>query len=784
MSAPPANRLYNLMPAIYRERDAPLGYPLQALLAIIESQSDAVVDSIRGLYEDLFIETCSDWVIPYIGDLVSNNLLFDGSRTTGGATAVKLNPDLIGRKLDPPVAARIRADVAKTIHYRRRKGTVPMLEELARDVTGWPCHAVEFFQLLGWNQHLEHFRPQSRWTDIRSVEAMDRVASAFDETSHNVDLRPIGQQEGWYAIPNLGFFLWRLRAYPLERVPARQSAVRPWGWHFSPIGQAAPLFSRWRREGNDAGLATELHVLAPIRRAFFSLDLERYRRTLPPRMDFTDLYGLFEPAPPSPLVPNPEASLFVFRNGQPVSPAVDPTLPPGIFKAQVVCRRLDPWPAAQPSGAIIAIDVASGRLAVGKDWPDATRTIDVSFHYGFSADLGGGPYERPKWLIQPGLATRRLWVQEAGPFPPGTPAADSFRSVALALQDWAAPAAGGAPRPNAIITVLDSRTYQLPATVALRNEGWLAIEAADQVRPLLRTPTPATAFEVQVLPPAVAASKDRNAALTLSGVVVEGWIHVTGDAGRLRLLHSTVIPGRALSEDGGHVTNNPAIVVESADAGGQSINQQLQVELAYSITGPVRIPRTSPELWVLDSIVDGLGGAAITGTAPGEAGPPTWMERSTVLGTITLRRMEISECIVTGAATAVETQDGCIRLSYVPVDGSRTPRRYRCQPDLLISAAIDAALKRNPTLSAAQKATLSIEVEAQVVPSFSDLRYGQPAYCQLRLTCPRGIRTGAEDGAEMGAFCHLKQPQRESNLRIRLQEYLPFGLEAGVIYAS
>ena len=36
----------------------------------------------------------------------------------------------------------------------------------------------------------------------------------------------------------------------------------------------------------------------------------------------------------------------------------------------------------------------------------------------------------------------------------------------------------------------------------------------------------------------------------------------------------------------------------------------------------------------------------------------------------------------------------------------------------------------------------------------------------------------------MGAFCHLKQPQRESNLRLRLDEYLPFGLEAGILFAT
>jgi len=36
----------------------------------------------------------------------------------------------------------------------------------------------------------------------------------------------------------------------------------------------------------------------------------------------------------------------------------------------------------------------------------------------------------------------------------------------------------------------------------------------------------------------------------------------------------------------------------------------------------------------------------------------------------------------------------------------------------------------------------------------------------------------------MGAFSHVKQPQRESNLRIRLDEYLPFGLQAGILYVT
>jgi hypothetical protein len=36
----------------------------------------------------------------------------------------------------------------------------------------------------------------------------------------------------------------------------------------------------------------------------------------------------------------------------------------------------------------------------------------------------------------------------------------------------------------------------------------------------------------------------------------------------------------------------------------------------------------------------------------------------------------------------------------------------------------------------------------------------------------------------MGVWSFLRNPQRQTNLRIRLDEYLPFGLEAALIYVT
>jgi len=151
-------------------------------------------------------------------------------------------------------------------------------------------------------------------------------------------------------------------------------------------------------------------------------------------------------------------------------------------------------------------------------------------------------------------------------------------------------------------------------------------------------------------------------------------------------------------------------------------------------------------------------------------GPPATLERTTVFGAVRLKELILaSEVIFNDPVVSERRQAGCVRFSYVP-EGSQTPRRYRCQPDLTLDDVDDPARQES--------------IRARLTPSFTSVRYGSPAYAQLGPTCAEEIRTGAEDGSEMGAFSSLKQPQRESNLRIRLEEYLPFALEAELIYVT
>jgi hypothetical protein len=186
--------------------------------------------------------------------------------------------------------------------------------------------------------------------------------------------------------------------------------------------------------------------------------------------------------------------------------------------------------------------------------------------------------------------------------------------------------------------------------------------------------------------------------------------------------------------------------------------------VAGSIIGAISLPDTVPELNIEDSIVDRAGDIAISAF-----GSAVTIDNSTILGRTEMRNLEASEVIFSEPVLVERRQVGCVRFSYVS-KGSRTPRCYCCQPDLALKDITDAAEMAR--------------IHTRLTPLFTSDDYGNPAYAQLSLNCAEEMHTGGEDGSEMGVFNHLKRPQRTANLRAALDEYLPFGLEAGIIYVT
>src|SRR5262249_38308321 len=170
--------------------------PLRALMTVFGDELAVIEENLAQLYDDLFVETSADWAIPYIGDLIGYEPLHALGQARGLA----------------------RAEVAHTIALRRRKGTAAVLEQLARDVTGWNARAVEFFQLLGWTQYMNHLRRRCLSSpDMRSWEPLARIGTAFDSVAHSVDVRRIESRRGRFNIPNRGRGTWCAQAVTHRR---------------------------------------------------------------------------------------------------------------------------------------------------------------------------------------------------------------------------------------------------------------------------------------------------------------------------------------------------------------------------------------------------------------------------------------------------------------------------------------------------------------------------------------------------------------------------------------
>ena len=872
MTIPVRDRLYNLLPALYRLRDQEPAQAeaLRALMALIEQQFLLLEADVDQLYDDAFIETCQEWLVPYIGDLLGVRPLQDIPTAA---------PQQLTSAQTAPYSRR--AYVANTLAYRQRKGTATVLEQLARDLTNWPARAVEYFQRLEWTQHLNHVRPNSwRTPDLRDTNALALLNTPFEIAQHTPDIRhidhPIDSEQGRYNISHIGIGLWRLQSYPLAQVEARPVPGQPGLYWINPLGQDLPLFNTPEPETSITTLAREINVPAPLRRRPLHDEVEAIAAAqLSNRQYFSGqpAFQLYLPnAEGEPEAVLPEELLICDLSGEPGTPNTN-------WQRLNATRHV----RNRPDARRIAVDPVLGRLAIlqGKPIPE---TVLVSYAYGFSGDIGGGPYDRRASVAQ-ALSQPVTWQIGVSRFAVGVGEEAIVTSLSEAIAQWNAQP----PGTLGAIVLMDNRSYQMPATaIALPAGSELLVLAADWPRIALSPPELGEIRRLNQWVPighrahllgdisvvgTAEAERPNSGRLTLDGLLIEGRLTVqAGNLEHLRLAHCSLVPSQG------------GLVGESSASDGDNTNSRLTVEIERSITGPIYLPQTIDRLIVQDSIVDatqagriwmtpplsfplpageflvrqadgsehtlsvptdadietvqadlevalqtlpGIEGmrvgqldepagdrlilfslvpltfgptesdietvarlglldtaVAIASSNPNQAGPKTTLSRTTVFGGSYVQTLSASEVIWTGRAIAQRRQTGCVRFSYLP-SGSRTPRRYRCQPELAIETQLETATRQKGSpLSAAETATIRSRLQRQIVPSFTTRRYGQPAYGQLSRTCPSQIRSGAEDGSEMGAFSFLKQPQREANLRTALDEYLRFGLEAGIFYLT
>jgi hypothetical protein len=758
-------RLYKLLPAFHRARDAAQGESLRVLLALIERELERIEADTSVLYDNWFIETCDDWVVPYIGDLL-------GVRPIRAIESAGVSA---------------RAYVAKTIAYRRRKGTAVVLEQLARDVTGWPARAVEFFTRLATTPPMNHVRLAPTATlSVRDASIAELADGPFDAYSHTLEVRNAATRGGRFNIPNVGICLWRLRSYaigtgsPGDKSPDFASArQRGTYWSIHPVGCDSPLFNVPRTETTITHLAEEQNVPGELRRLALNAELERLRQ------------GVTTPGPVFMIDSDPVVRIFARLAGERV--------PVEVRREDIyLCEIPDDVALASPVPRAVALDPARGRLA----FPAAldVQAVWTQSSYGFLGDLGGGPYDRSA-AVRAANQALAIDVSAAGDvggfFDVGVWQAgvshltldDGSGTLFASLRDAVAAWNLQSPGRVGVIVLMDSLSdVDAPGSppqaleIEIGEQSKLLIVAGEwPLEPISGAPPGSVQrvpghFDAQRIRAhfignltvrGVAAADSADAGVCfINGLLIEGQLAVApGNLGTLGLAHCSLIPGR-----GGLVVL----------PGG---NEQLGLVIDHSICAAISVPHPIRAVEISDSIVgDDSGSPDVNVEATQVA---TSFLRSTFFGGVVVLSLHASDCIFAGLVKAVRRQTGCVRFSYVP-PGSVVARRYRCQPDLEAATRIDAlrqaALPGVP--AAADEDALRTEVDALIMPLFVSRSYGDPGYGQLELRCAKQIRAGAESGAEMGAFEFLKQPQREANLRDTLTEYLRFGLEAGLFIVT
>jgi hypothetical protein len=610
-------RLFSLLPAVYRNRDAELAEragipegPLEALLSLIAEQVAVLEDDLAQLYDDQFIETCAEWVVPYIGDLVGARGLFVFTNT--------------------PFSQR--ALVANTVAARRRKGTTAALEEVARDAGGWNTYVAEYFSRLGTTQFMNHVRPENLiMPNLRDGATLRAIGTPFDPVARTFEARRIQTARGRYNIPNIGVHVWRLQPFAVTGAPAFM--VDAHRFLFDPGGRDRRLITNPEPETGISHRATPINVPEPIARATLHDDVQPTGGGV--------YYGQ-------------QKSVLLVVNDR-VIPAAE------IRVCNLVDIGYDRW-AREPAVSSYLIDPELGRLVTKQSEPDAD--VRVSYQYTFSAPIGGGEYARQRTFsadlspvftvsapasIQSALDTAggrgAVEIEGSGRFVEA-PLVEAAGNTTLELR------AADNTRPTVYLTGAMTVGGGVDAEVTL-NGLWivggllrvpreLGPQQPNGLRtlrlrhctlvpgpiPPLRLPGggPVPAVPAQVLAPRLH--------VDLPGVVVE--------------IDQCIVAGvRAVAGARVRITNS------IIDAGAAS-------DVAYA------------------GLLDDDAGArmtAINTTVIGKVRSELIELASNTIFFSELARWDWWE----GPVIAERLQQGCVRFSYVP-PRSRVPRRYRCQP--------------------------------------------------------------------------------------------------------
>jgi hypothetical protein len=427
-------------------------------------------------------------------------------------------------------------------------------------------------------------------------------------------------------------------------------------------------------------------------------------------------------------------------------------------------------------------DPVTGRLIVaqpaGGD-PDIEE-VRVAYGTGVGREIGAGPQDRnthdlPFDITDSGTLVHFVRIVDATKPASGAASANvrPVQTLAVALAEWAAHGAG---KRGLIVLVRCDRENAGGAPnipVAIHPGSELHIVSA-QWRPKIVKPGVGDnpqrrgyvvrrdrRFTVDAPLRVTAASAPppggRPGVLVLDGLELTGGISLAVRAvSRLFVRHCTVrAPGAAAM--------STTAALEGAEiAIDRSIVGRISLEFGSAFGTGAAV--------ITDSLVaaDGATGPVILAR-----GLDAHLKNVTIFGSASFKSLNATNAIFDGTAFVTRRQSGCVRYSWI-APSSAMPRRFRCQPDLALAAA---AAKKGSALTAAEVENVTLGV----TPVFLDTSLDEPTVAMLHPLTRDAIRLGGEHDSEMGVFSDAAEGLRVANLTSLFDDYVPFGLEAGVI---
>jgi len=827
MSASNTDRLYNLIPAIYRIRDSEIGEPLHALLSVVETEVSVVERDIERLYDNWFIETCEEWAVPYIGDLVGHDPVLPSNGDVNDPHVRDRNRWLFPRR-----------EIANIVRYRRRKGTLPVLEDLSRDIAGWPALARETRREVAGMVDLraraaalvagdsttssdsaDSLPVGRRLPDLRRLSSA-QFGGALNALPRLADLREPGP--GGRGLPHprrVGLWIWQLPVYSLTGTApgcriheGPQTKLRYFTFH--PLGIDTPLYNRPQTSAFDPDDEALPPIDDPLARAH-ELPLPLLRSLLPPRgragLD-TRFYG--------------PGKAFLIRLSQAACRACGSLallasdegflpIPPRMIRAAdlsdtALDRLADDkdarealWssPAGSSPQIVAAVDPQTGRFLLRglvdppqcSEKPGATD-IRVTFHYAFSGDLGGGEYRRPAdplrraatWSVSPSGDPVRM-SSTCSPLRPFTDEESKQSSLDRGIQileEHLDRLGKLGPRSTAeqrrvVLELAETGVYRLSKAVDLSVPADVSLEirAGRETRPVIRC-----------------VAQDECEPLPLRFVLAEG--------------ARVVLDGVTIATSGISVTqaSPPAIPGEPEPLGcGRSLDQRIPDPSRFVLQhatiasseccgcktggggarrpalGDLVVGRGVGELCVDHSVLGEIRVSCPPPALGGDRTCPPLPGRLTILDSIVAGEIGGDRCDPRVTDLRVERSTLLHGFSVQQID--------RISNSLILG---DAQIDRRtgqvryshfkgtavmPTLLQCLPGPGAMELSER---DFESLTYGAPGFARLRRPRPgeeRSVlglaRTGADDGGEMGAFHDQFVPHRERSLERRLDEFTP-----------